>query len=253
MSIDNIDRYILGDMNQDEIQHFENELRNSKKMRSELIRRGRIMNAAVAIGRKELKRELKGIHTKLNNSTIARKETPSNSILTKRRFLQVAASMIFMAGIVYWILQAKSSIHEDVFSSFYERYELLSTVRGEAEDSIFREAINLYNKGKNKELIPLIETIMMETKSLDNQWLIALSVSYFEIGEMEKALQTLKIIIDKKDVFLEDKAKWYSALFHIKSGDISKATFFLNELAGDSAADKHTKAKQVLTHINSYK
>ncbi|MCG8327548.1 MAG: hypothetical protein MI974_07680 [Chitinophagales bacterium] len=269
--LETIDRYIKGELVEEELLAFEAKMKENAALKEEVLIQQQLFNTLNdkttewALYKEDpnnkLQQELK---QKLNTpeyQSISEKiqhigqeyiqELPPKKNLSIRykRFISAAAVVLFLivAGISYTIINNQS------VDRFYYEYaqwetELPSFVEKNATESTFAEAEASF---RNKEYIKAIQ--LFESIEEDNELypysLLYIGASY---ASSNKDLQALKAFnqLAQMDAFAESsKGLWYATLIHLKQGDKDKAVDLLNIIIKDSNNYHYNQAIQLLEQL----
>jgi hypothetical protein len=173
------------------------------------------------------------------------------------RWLAIAASILLLAAVGYWIYQQGQpdadtlyadsySIYPDKISKTYEE-ELKNPSRSGLIENRKPDFINAMKR--YPENISVLETHINEYPE-DRMASFYLALAYMNNGTFEKAEELL--ITLKNDPEFEDPAavNWYLALTYLKQRKISKSNKLLKELSTGDTSDYQVKATQLLEKWN---
>ena len=242
-NIERIDKYLLGRLSPEESKELERELLKNKPLENTLYTQAQIQKAILLDQREEMKVELKEIHKNViqNRKDVGPKKSRRNILVT-------LICGVIAALLLWYFIGNKNQTTPDLFASNYEAFETGSNVRGENIDENLELAFSLYKEKNYEKAVTKFNNYLL-TGAINNEVKLALAISYFETQKIEKAQITLQEIIDNKDPFYTDHARWYQGLIYLSENEMAKAKISLQILADDVKADHHTSAKSILRSI----
>jgi len=220
---DQFDAYILGQLSADEQKRFLASLKNDESLNKDFQHYMKIVNNARLEGRQQLRDQLNVIHQK--------KARPVGKVVglkKKNNYLWAAATS-----------------SQDLFAQHYQPYDLKIGLRDSGVEERLYKIDALYASENYKEVIPTSQQYL-EAYPQENKIRMALAISLFEVGEVDKAMTELNIIKDSKDPFLKDQVAWYQALFNIQKGTKDTALNLLQPLSMNKEADHHEAAVELV-------
>lgn len=234
-----IDSYILNVMPEELKAKFEEAMANDISLKNEVMLRRDIMQGIRIDGRKKLKETLDEIHHQKDR-------TIQKSLVTRSKKIVpwlVAASFALILSVYFlWNPQPKS----DLFSTYYQPYQLSLNLRNIENKQALTTIDQLYTEGKYKEAKPIIESYLKENP--DQKTLrLALAICQFENEEYQSAISSLEML--ENDLFLRDQAYWYKALIYLDQKNISETIKILKPLIDDPTSDHHEEAKKLFEEI----
>lgn len=183
---------------------------------------------------------------------IHKKVIPAHSIGGKRMFLNLLAAAIFIGVLVttgIFMNNNMGSSHQDLANSYFEPYDFTVVQRsaiGEDEKQFL--LFEKYQKKNYAECIPLFNELLSSNPE-DNDLKLGLGISHFKLDETASAHQQFDEIINDRDPFLQDKAKWYKALTFLKESKIVEAKKLLVILKQNPSNDHYKDAKTLLEEL----
>lgn len=232
-----IDRFILGQMPEEEVITFKKQLRDDPSLQKEVALQEKIIQGLKAHRNQELKTKLKAIHQEVTGSPKQRK------LVVWWRYAAAAASILLIGAIAYWMFIPTPN-YAALYQANYEPFNMGGN-RSDTNQLLLIKARDLYITQQYKAALPMLETLAQEsTDSLNYQ--LALSICHMELGQLSEAHQLLEIIIAAEDVLFSDQARWYLALLHLRQNRKTEAKTLLNKLAQNAEADYHQKAIELL-------
>jgi len=234
-----IDSYLLEEMSDKMKAKFEEAMAEDIELRKEVMLRRDIMQGIRIDGRKKLKATLDEIHDQKDR-------TIQKSIVSRSKRLApwlVAAGLVLLLSVRFlWNPQPQP----DLFSSYYEPYELSMNLRNLDNKQTLTTIDRLYSERNYTAAQPIIESYLKENPNQKTLQL-ALAICQFENKEYENAISSLESL--ENDPFLKDQAYWYLALIHLDQQNTSEAIKNLKPLIDDPTADHHDEARKLFEEI----
>jgi tetratricopeptide (TPR) repeat protein len=213
-----IERYIAGEMNDDEKKWFLKELDGNEKLRDEVNLRRRtdaiLMNQNIISLRNKLSEIEKSREVNLPHRKVKR---PVNL-----KYAAVIATFVLIGSITYFA--GKNLSNEDIITKFYKTYEPPATQRSVQSEtnSDFSLAMEYYNTHDFEKAAILFNKVL-ESNPKDMQSVMLIGISNFEDKKYPAAKQSFIKIINNNDNLFIETAKWYLALCYIKTNEKDKA------------------------------
>lgn len=238
-NLENIERYLNGELEEDDLWEFRKALETDPQLRSDT---------------RALK-ELKKVMSQTKKLEIMEKMlTMHQNEQKKKRFFGLpaygaaAASFLVMAAIGGGLFYLQSSnMHEKLFDQYYATESGAFGLRsGNANiDQPVMQGLQFYELGNYEAAVELFN------KTPDNLLgTLYRGLSYIEMEEFDSAIKDFKQIIDQKGNLFIDQAQWYLALTYIKTKDVSEAKILLTSIASDRGVYK-TKAQKLLNELEN--
>jgi tetratricopeptide (TPR) repeat protein len=214
-----IERYIAGEMGEDEKQWFEKELDGNANLRSEVNLR------------KEMDLVLKNqkiisLRNKLSDIDKRRRETDVVVKDSKKpvymRYAAVISSLVVVACII--LFTGKNPGGDEVISRYYKTYEPPASQRSgqTVENPDFTLAVEFYNTNDYANAA-LFFSKVVESNPKDMQSVLLNGVSNFEDKKYPEAKMSFSTVINDNNNLYIETAKWYLALCYIKTNEKDKA------------------------------
>jgi len=181
----------------------------------------------------------------LDNDNTSNKEIPVIPITRNKRWLSLAASILFLGAAVYFMIPKTVSPH-NLYSSHFDSYPdvLSSTLRGDdVEKSQLMDAMEVYNSSNFKASIVAFEKINELPDPNSNLYL---AISHLAVGNDDKALSILNKVPANSE--LQDGVLWYKALAYLKKNQLDKAESYLQDIS-TSKHYKSAQAKEILAKL----
>ena len=225
--MEKIDKYLNGEMEGRELEHFRHLLTSDEKIREELDLHQTIDNAILEEDIMSLRDTMQMIYAEDEKV----KRVPAG--FPRRKLYFAAATLALLlatGGIVKKVSQPEYDNHE-IFNKFYQPYDVTVTYRsGNTEtDRLLLTALQKYEDENYEEALLLFEQLLEKRKD-DMAVNLYSGISYLEMEKYQKATHTFQTIIaDDNNLFIE-QAEWYLAMCYVKTDENGKAKELLDEL-----------------------
>ncbi len=223
-SLEEIDQYVSGEMDEASVNLFENEMISNKKLSSDV----KLFNEIdEAIGEKDimdLRKSLIAIANDGERLEIRGVKKGRSFKLNKGFWYSVAASIVFIIGINQFSYNYSSS-NPKIYSEFYQIPEFSSgTTRSVMtnEESLINQALTLLNRKEYDEALELFSVV--HTKDRNNSAANFYSGTIYQLKEQypEAVLAYQKVVKDGDNLFVE-QTDWYLGLCYLKLNEREKA------------------------------
>ncbi|MFC1734050.1 tol-pal system YbgF family protein [candidate division KSB1 bacterium] len=228
-----------------ELEMFESRLAVDKDF-SELVNNFKTAIEGIRLsGRNDLKKKLEAIHEK--------EIQPNGSKIVRIKWYWTAASIIIVlaaALFVSLILNSKVS-NEKLYSQYFVSQQVDNNTR--ANDQLFDTnyilAFEYYNKGDYSNAINVF-TDLIATDPVNMELHFYQGISFMEISNFERAIESFEYIIDQKGIIFMKTAKWYLGLCYLKNNENKKARTFFEVIASDTLSPNASKAERILQKMS---
>ena len=217
-----LDRYLLGRLNEKELKLFEERLKNDLALQQSLDE--------LTVIRSAIRRETKENVLDLLKEKEAIIQNKENRRLTfgMRRFLSVAAAILLIATVGYYVLfnnLSEPMTGEALYELYYDGPYLNivgGTERGatELEETLEAKAYLAYDLGEYSEAITYFKELIDQNKTATNYFYAG--VSSLELGDMEAAKIYFNVTANHFEEFRE-QAQWYMAMTLLKENRVNEA------------------------------
>jgi tetratricopeptide (TPR) repeat protein len=238
-----VERYVTGDMNDDEKKWFEKELEGNEKLRKD-VELSRSTDEILK------KRDIALLRSKL--SEIEKQHQISIPVNKTRKpvylkYAAVVTGLALISSVV--IFSGRTLSSEEIIDRYYKTYEPPSTQRSALtiSNSDFTMALDLYNT-HNYEKAAILFNKVLKTNPKDMQSTLLYGVANFEDKKYPDAKQSfVNVINDNNNLFIES-AKWYLALCYVKTNDKEKAVQQLKMIKSEGGIYKND-AKKIIRRL----
>lgn len=240
-----IDDYILNRLSPEDRQAFELEIQQNPGLASE-IQVHQAIQQGLAINRhRKIKAKLKKFHQS--------EFSPINNLL-KGRWNKIHWSLwlilvALIIGLAWFIITLNPTPAPDqLYAQYYSPYSVSLQNRNSALEEELAAASLLYNQGQYEDALPALQALSTRAPE-DMRLFLATGICQMELNQYPEAIQSLNIILERKDPLLSDQARWYSAMSQLAQEDYISAKTSLQPLADDPDADHHEDALVILKSL----
>lgn len=234
------DRYLEGNLSEEERVAFEERLLHDEDLREHLEEMKLLKVGIIHASRKVALQNLKALE-----STLPPIERNRFTLWTNH-WLQAAA--VLLIGLVTYALWPESVDHDEIFISHFEAYPniIMPTVRGEvsSDSTLMAMAFRAYDQKQFEEAAILFNRIVDKDVNI----LFYLGNCYLATSHPEKALPLFEQVYNNYDKF-DEQAEWYMAVSYLKLEDREKAKQVLQSII-DRKNSYLEKAQTIVTQLN---
>ena len=237
-----IDRYVNGEMVDDELQLFEERMREHAELAQQVHAHRDILEGMEYHFMQELKEQL------ALSDQVKKK-------INVRRVLQIAATVLLIAGlaaVAYFYLQPLDP--QQTFLSYFEPYPntLTQTSRGEAAAAAAerKQAMQYYESGDFPRAATAL-TGLLASDSIEGSRTALMfyrGISYLGSEQTEQAITDLNTVAQNADSLLAEPATWYLGLGYLRAGQVAQAKEILTQLR-DVGGDYAVQAAKLLEEL----
>ncbi len=240
-----IDSYLNKELTQEEVQAFENRLKNDPEL-AQLVDTYRDITKHITV-REARKGDEKTLKETLSNISEVilkeeERETTAGKQVSLNRFYWVAAASVFLVGVAF--LYYSHFISYPVYSEYASHDPLALTVRGD-EDSLKLKAEDTFNQGDYILSIDFLSELLRNDPE-NTRLQLYLAIALLEADRYNEAKSYLDPIRQGQSVF-KDKAIWYLALSNLKQKKYNQCKKLLEEIP--DASDDYLKAQALLDDL----
>ncbi len=242
-----IDKYINGEMTEDELKLFENELKINPQLKAELELHKKIDNAIINDDLANFNKKINDIHSEYTSSKVVHK----TKYIQKNIYYLVAAIIILLIAIVsiiYFSYNNKLSDTE-IYSMYFKPYETINKRSAETinADDIYLNALHNYDKANYAKAIELFSQLFKQDDSNMAAYLYA-GISLMETNNFSEAKKSFQTIINNNDIYYIQQAEWYLGLCYLKAGKTKKTKKQFRKIVSCQGFYEN-KAKEILNKL----
>jgi tetratricopeptide (TPR) repeat protein len=236
-----IERYIGNEMTEDELHWFEKELEGNEKLRDEFTLRKHTDNILDNQDIISLRNKLTEIEQRRESEILINNSTRNIYL----KYAAVIAAFILIGGSIT-MLTPKTRSNDEIISRYYKVYEPSTTQRSgqSVTNSDFAIALEFYKiQDYEKAVISFKKVLQINPRDMQSELLNG--VSNFELRKYLEAKKSFsKIIEDNNNLFVET-AKWYLAVYYIKTDEKDNAVHQLDLIKSEGGIYSND-AKKIL-------
>ncbi len=211
-----IERYMQGEMTEQEKSAFEAEIATNPDLQREMEKHKELVDALKDQEILDFRRKIQ---------TIEGKEKAQARSLRKR-LMRFAAAIVLIIGLTAVIWYTFRADTKNLYENYFTAYPVESQIRGSEVEGI-SNALDLYKDGEYEEAIPGLEQMLM--KEPENGLLkIYLGNSLMEFNEMRKAVGLFTEF--NSEMAYYEEARWYLALAYLKMDQKESSKSVLKEI-----------------------
>jgi len=240
-----IERFIAGEMNEDELRWFGKELQTNAELSGELKLDKDLDNILLDEDVVEFRRKLISVFNESKQNEAA----PKVVRMQPRRWQLVAAAAIailMIAGGAILLTQQRSYTAEKLFSMYYDSERTIELTRSGNANIV--EAILKFQQKDYQGASLLFAEILDKDSSNIAVWFYN-GISYIETSRIEDAVKAFRYIIDDKNNLYVEHAEWYLGLCYLKNEQIDFAVEQFRKIADDQKNYHNKEANKILEKL----
>ena len=238
-----IERYIAGDMDDNEKIWFEKELDGNTELQNEVSLSRKTDEILKKQDVVSLRRKLQEIEkSRALNVPVSTRKLPVYA-----KYAAFVAVLVFAASIT--VYRGKNLTSDEIIDQYYRTYEPPTALRSglAAVNNDFTLALQFYNT-RNYEKAAVFFNKVLKSNPKDMQSALLNGVANFEDKKYPDAKESFVTVInDNNNLFIET-AKWYLALCYVKTEEKDKAIRQL-ELIMDEGGIYRNDAKKIIREL----
>jgi tetratricopeptide (TPR) repeat protein len=239
-----IERYLSGEMDDNERDWFKKELEGNEKLKKEVEFRQRTDYILKKQDVLNLRAKLVSIE-KQRESALPERRHPRFTILK----YAAAIAVLLTVGAITLIPNRKVD-NNVIIEKYYKTYEATSSLRSgrSVENPDFARALEYYEVHDYRNAAVYFNRVI-ENSPDDMQSVLLQGISNFEISNYPEAKKSFVTVITDQDNLYIDHARWYLALCYIKTDERHKAAEQLAVI--EKSKSLHRKdAKRILKKLD---
>lgn len=265
----NIHRYLLQEMNEEERLAFEAEIAGSEELETAVEEERKILRAMQQAGDRQLKEDISAVHQKLEKEQFFEKSSQTAKTVTLKTFVMKKIIPYATAAIVLFLLvwgiflrdSGPDITKEEIFAQHFEPEMTLVKDRiaqlesfgmaGQTtpQDSL-REALQVYEAGNYDEAIRLLNFYLYEHPE-DETAQFYRAMALFNLERYGPGLEALIPLTKAEDQNIQRQAKIYSALGYLQVDDgLDKARAIYNDMVNSSDRSLQQIGRQMLQSLD---
>ncbi|MBK9358686.1 MAG: hypothetical protein IPN08_15120 [Bacteroidales bacterium] len=240
-----IERFIAGEMNEDELRWFGKELQTNAELSGELKLDKDLDNILLDEDVVEFRRKLISVF----NESKQKEATTKIVRMQPRRWQLVAAAAIavlMIAGGAILLTQQRSYTAEKLFSMYYDTDRTIELTRSGNANIV--EAILKFQQKDFQGASLLFAEILDKDSSNIAVWFYN-GISYIETNRIDDAVKAFRYIIDDKNNLYVEHAEWYLGLCYLKNEQIDYAVEQFRKIAADQKNYHNKEANKILEKL----
>jgi tetratricopeptide (TPR) repeat protein len=239
-----IERYIAGEMGEDEKQWFEKELSGNENLRAEVDLRKKTDLVLKNQDLISLRKKLTDLEKRRREQEVAIGKASKPAYL---RYAALITALVLIGSVV--LFKGKHTSGEEVLNQYYKAYEPPSSQRSgnNSENADFSLAIEFYNTSDYANAALFFNKVV-ESNPKDMQSVLLRGVSNFEDKKYPEAKRSFTTVIDDNNNLFIETAKWYLALCYIKTNETDKAISQLEAITIENGIYS-TNARKILRKL----
>lgn len=259
---DIIDRYLMGEMNENESRAFEKEMETDPALREEVELTRHILSAIDEEEEQSFIEAIRSVPEERIRELISPKVKVRASVppVRKKRSISIyaAAAAAAVLLILLYIGNKPDYSSTDLFTQYYQvqPYETYP-VRGDTELTpdekvLIREARTHYENAEYPEALVIYEQLFTEKqdwKKAPDEVIFYAAICRFETNNLPRAIEQLDYIASDTASDFQDEALWNLAFAYLKNNQRSKAKDCLNRLIEEDS-DYVVQAKELLDKLD---
>lgn len=239
-----IERFLAGEMNEDELRWFSKELQFNAELSLELKLEKELDDMLLDGDVVEFRKKLLSImneQEKVKSPKIVR-------LQPKRWQLAAAAAIavLLITGGSLLFTQQRSYTPEKLFSMYYDSDKSIELTRSGNADIV--EAILKFQK-KDFQGASLLFAEILDNDSTNMAVWFYNGISYVEVNRLDDAVSSFKFIIDNKKNLYVEHAEWYLGLCYLKNEQIDFAVDQFHKIASDQNNFHNKEAIKILEKL----
>jgi len=240
IDIEEVRRYLNGNMTGDEQAQFKSRLENDPAFAEE-VNLNRVLLESIDLHFKSKLKE------RLQKGDEVFRITPPTKKRTLKQVLAMAASLSLIAVASYFLFY-KNADPQQLYDQYHTTYYNVvdGNVRSGETEAVSR-AFELYDQGDFQAAAHSFERIIKQDK--DNMdYIFYQGLSLLEMGNADTAIASFMKVVSATDDSWTEPAKWYLGLAYLRAGRSKKAGQVFEEIVGEGGSYSE-RAKEILKKL----
>lgn len=231
-NIDQIEAYVMGQMEPEVRAAFEAELQADKKLAEAVALHRLLMQQLGDADQNQFRADVRRvIEEGRENGGSEQKEAIVRSM--PRWALLATAIVIALIGFFAWFVIDPKVQPDQLFAAHFEPYPVYQINRSEDHNPEFQEAMELYGADRFDEAGDLLSSLSSDDREEQASISFYRAMTLLQSGNHVEAQRVLRPIASTSDSRFRQQSTWYLALSLIHSGDLDEAQNLLESLTGD--------------------
>ena len=244
-NLENIEKFIAGQLPADEEKKFINEVNKNVKLRAELLQYCAARNTVHNWADERLKHQLKELgYQHFQN----RKKTRR----IKRFSLSAAAVLLIAIGITFLLNKSQQLTGEQIYLSHYSKPNMDEFASRATQNSAIWNKVNyFYDAGIYDSTLLYLEKLS-NTNDIKNPSLVNFyyGICQMELENFEPAINHFNLVSEESSVYHE--VQWYKTLAEIRTGDFHTGQLLITNML-EASNSKSKKLKKLQRDIKNVK
>lgn len=231
--IENIDRYLSGEMTDEERRSFERDIDRNKNLRGELKLQEGIRSALSKKNKVKLKKELIEIGNEIDNESSPKK-------LSISIYWYAAACVAIVGLLVFSLLIKPGRSNQEIFITYFEPYPINEDrLRGEGRQES-EQFWKFYLNDDYQRSLVILESQRIKNPS-DEKLIVYVASCYIKLKHPDKAINVLKNI-ENQSLFYYDMI-WLRSFAFLLKDDLDNFRNGIKELANSNSLYTNTASE----------
>lgn len=217
--VEDIDRYLMEELDTEELVQFEEELATNPTLAMEVEMYREIDAALVETDVQLLRSKLEAIGKESNKE----KQRAIWMPISRVAIATIAASLALILSIG-GLLSRQTTSDTNLYNKYYQSYQTAGIVRSgnTTMDNTLTVALQKFNAQEYESALALFQQVIAYDQKNPVGHFYS-GVSYQETGRFTKAIEEYEIVIKDKDNLFVEQAEWYIGLCYLQTQERKKA------------------------------
>lgn len=229
--IELIDRFLKGSLSEVEFTAFESRVSNDAVFANQLKELKLLRQGARLSKMESLFETLKDTEAKSSEATIKPIQTNRRSWIK----YAAAASVVFLIGLTYFLLNPTEPNSEKIFAEAFTPYpnNVIKRSGSDTNSDLKKSAYLAYDSKQFEKSIPLFQELL-KTEG-DSITLFYMANAYLANQQSDEALETFNTFLPNAGQ-MTNQTNWYLSLTYLQRGDFEKCREILEELSAGTSS-----------------
>jgi tetratricopeptide (TPR) repeat protein len=241
-----VQRYLDGEMTQEEVRLFEEDLQTDLLLVEELELHRHIINTVKQHDEVRFRNKLKEAYHLFKRRK--RISPGPGFIKSPRHLIYVLGALSVGMLLIYFGLNKPEKSTQELFDIYYAKFSQDLQSRSSMEDSTDNLNVGIYNfySGNYQESINSLKSFIELEASATAEFYLGLSEA--ELGNYGSAIDNFKNVLNKDFNYYQEHARWYLGLCYLKLNYKSEAIEVFQEFSQKNSYYAED-AKKIITHL----